>query len=375
MKPIPDANPVPTTTPAAIPRVAVTMGDPYGVGPEVVVRALADPALRQSARFVVLGMAEPMQYAADLAEIEPYWWRAPMDSPVASTAMAARGVALFDDDSVRLVGAPGGLEPGPTRDGGGVSFRFVERAIEMAMLPGADPLHVDAVVTGPISKEAWAMAGRQAYPGHTELFAQRTRAKRHAMMFQTPRMRVVLATAHIPLMDIRNALTIGRVFDAIDLASDACRAQGIVNPRVGVCGLNPHAGEAGLLGDEETRLIAPAIELAVAQGIQASGPYPADTIFNRALGGAFDIVVAMYHDQGLIPVKLLDWKDAVNVTIGLPTVRTSPDHGTAYDIAGRNRADASSMGAALRLAVTMAQRRAEAGSASESATAPAAVTS
>lgn len=356
MKPL-QANPTEPTA-ATLPRIAISMGDPYGVGPEVIVKALADPALRQSARFVVLGLSEPMHYAADLAEIEPFWWRAPMDSPVASTAMAARGVALFDDDSVRLVGAPGGLEPGPTRDGGAASFRFVERAIEMAMLPADDPLHVDGVVTAPISKEAWAMAGKKAYPGHTELFAQRTRAKRHAMMFQTPRLRVVLATSHIPLMDIRNALTIGRVFDTIDLANDACLALGIEKPRVGVCGLNPHAGEAGLLGDEERRLIEPAMEIAVAHGIDALGPYPADTIFNRALAGAFDVVVAMYHDQGLIPVKLLDWKDAVNVTIGLPTVRTSPDHGTAFDIAGKGKADASSMAAALRLAVTMATRSA-----------------
>jgi len=350
------ANPIPQES-RPLPRIAVTMGDPYGVGPEVVVKALSDPGLRQSARFVVLGLSEPMHYAADLAEIEPFWWRAPIGSPVASTAMAARGVALFDFDDVRLIGAPGGREPGPTRDGGAASFRFVETAIEMALRPGDDPLRVDGVVTAPISKRAWSLAGKKTYPGHTELFAQRTRASRSAMMFQTPRLRVVLATAHIPLMDIRNALTIGKVFDAIDLAHEACLDLGVERPRVGVCGLNPHAGEGGILGDEEQRLIEPAMELAVAQGIDATGPHPADTIFNRALDGAFDVVVAMYHDQGLIPVKLLDWKDAVNVTIGLPTVRTSPDHGTAFDIAGKDRADPSSMAAALRLAVSMAMRQ------------------
>ena len=343
---MPDAN--------RSPRIAVTMGDPYGVGPEVVVKALSDPKLRQLARFVVLGLSEPMHYAADLAEIDPFWWRTPLDSPVASTAMAARGVALFDDDNQRLVGAPGGRSPGPTREGGAASFRFVESAIEMARRPLDDPLRVDGVVTAPISKQAWALAGKKIYPGHTELFTQRLRAKRSAMMFQTPRLRVVLATWHIPLMDIRNILTIGKVFDAIDLANEACLEIGIERPRIGVCGLNPHAGEGGLLGDEEQRLIEPAIELSQAQGIEALGPYPADTIFNRALDGLFDVVVAMYHDQGLIPVKLLDWKDAVNVTIGLPIVRTSPDHGTAFDIAGKNKADPSSMAAALRLAVTMA---------------------
>jgi len=340
------------------PRIAVTMGDPFGIGPEVVVKALADPASRRSARFVVLGLSEPMHYAADLAEIDPYWWRTPAGSPIASTALAARGVALFDYDDVRLIGAPGGEPPRPTREGGAVSFRFVEDAIELTKRPPDDPLRVDAVVTAPISKEAWAMAGKKKYPGHTDLLAQRLRAKRCAMMFQTPRLRVVLATAHIPLMDLRNILTIGKVFDAIDLANDACKSLGIERPRVGVCGLNPHAGEGGLLGDEETRLIEPAIELARAHDIDAQGPHPADTIFNRALTGAFDVVVAMYHDQGLIPVKLLDWRDAVNVTIGLPTIRTSPDHGTAYDIAGQNKADPSSMSAALRLAVTMAARSA-----------------
>jgi len=336
------------------------MGDPYGVGPEVVVKALADPTLRQSARFVVLGLSEPMHYAADLAEIDPFWWRAPMSSPVASTAMAARGVALFDDDTARLVGAPGGRSPGPTSDGGAASFKFVEQAIEMASLPIDDPLHVDAVVTAPICKQAWQMAGKKSWPGHTELFTKRLRAKRSAMMFQTPRLRVVLATCHVPLMDIRNVLTIGKVFDAIDLANDACLALGIERPAIGVCGLNPHAGENGILGDEEQRLIEPAMELAIAHGIDAQGPFPADTIFNKALDGAFDVVVAMYHDQGLIPVKLLDWKDAVNVTIGLPTVRTSPDHGTAFDIAGQNKADPSSMIAALRLALSLTAQNATA---------------
>jgi 4-hydroxythreonine-4-phosphate dehydrogenase len=358
MSPISEAKPTPQATDRT-PRIAITMGDPYGVGPEVVVKSLSDPILRQSARFVVLGMNEPMHYAADLAEIEPFWWRAPIDSPVASTAMAARGVALFDFDDVRLIGAPGGRDPGPTKEGGSASFRFVESAIEMAKRPEDDPLHVDGVVTAPISKEAWSMAGKKTFPGHTELFANRLRAKRSAMMFETPRLRVVLATAHIPLLDIRNVLTIGKVFDAIDLANIACLDLGIERPRIGVCGLNPHAGESGILGDEEQRLIEPAMELAIAQGIDAHGPFPADTIFNKALDGAFDVVVAMYHDQGLIPVKLLDWKDAVNVTIGLPSVRTSPDHGTAYDIAGKDKADGSSMTAALRLAISLATRRAD----------------
>jgi 4-hydroxythreonine-4-phosphate dehydrogenase len=232
----------------------------------------------------------------------------------------------------------------------------VEDAILDAMRPQDDPRHLDALVTGPVSKIAWQLAGFR-WPGHTELLAHRTRAKRHSMMFVSPRLRVALATTHLPLMDIRNVLTIGRVFDPIDLGHEACRQLGIERPRVAVTGLNPHAGEGGAFGDEETRLIEPAIRVARDAGIDAHGPFPADTIFIEAASGEWDLVVAMYHDQGLIPVKLLGWDKAVNWTLGLPIVRTSPDHGTAYDIAGRNRASAGSMAAAVELATTLAERR------------------
>src|SRR5690606_11478290 len=217
--------------------------------------------------------------------------------------------------------------------------------------------HLDAVVTGPICKESWVMAGFANWPGHTELFAHRTKAKRHAMMFVSPRLRVALATTHIPLMDIRNTLTIGRVFDPIDLGHQACMQLGIPRPRIAVCGLNPHAGENGQFGDEESRLIEPAIRVARDAGIDARGPFPADTIFIRAAAGDYDLVVAMYHDQGLIPVKLLGWDKAVNWTIGLPIIRTSPDHGTAFDIAGTNTASEGSMKAAIELAVQLATNR------------------
>jgi 4-hydroxythreonine-4-phosphate dehydrogenase len=175
-------------------------------------------------------------------------------------------------------------------------------------------------------------------------------------MFVGPRLRVVLATVHLPLMDIRNALTIGRVFDAIDLGVEGCRQVGIERPRVAVCGLNPHAGEGGLLGDEEERLIRPAIGHAVEAGMDVKGPFPADTVFGAAVAGRFDLVVAMYHDQGLIPVKLIARDETVNMTVGLPIVRTSPDHGTAFDIAGKGIADAGSMKASLLLASGSAAR-------------------
>ena len=338
-----------------LPTIAVTMGDPLGIGPEIVVKALSDPRLRRRARFVVYGMAEPMHYAADLAEIDPYWRRVQHDSPITDTAIGA-GVTVRDYDEYSLAGSPGrtGAAAAPTRLGGHASFRFVEDAIlDCAREPG-DPLRVEGVVTAPICKESWSLAGRSRYPGHTELFATRLRARRSAMMFVSPTLKVVLVTAHAPLMDLRNLLTIGRIFDPIDLAHDAMRDLGFARPRIGVCGLNPHAGEHGLFGDEETRLIEPAIRALVDAGVDARGPFPADTLFGRALAGEFDLVVAMYHDQGLIPVKLLEWRRAVNVTLGLPTVRTSPDHGTAFDIAGKNQADESSTRAALELAMDLA---------------------
>ncbi len=341
-----------------LPTIAVTMGDPLGIGPEIIVKALADASLRRRARFLVFGMAELMAYAADRAEINPYWWRVQHDSPLVETSIG-RGVSVLDYDELdapiaRL------SEAGPTRPGGAASFRFIEDAILAAKRPLADPLRVDAIVTAPISKQSWALAGRGKYPGHTELLATRFNVKRFGMMFVSPRLKVILATTHAPLMDLRNLLTIGRIFDPIDLGHRACVEMGAPRPRIAVCGLNPHAGEGGLFGDEETRLIEPAIRLARDAGIDAHGPFPADTIFHAAADGKWDLVVAMYHDQGLIPVKLLAWDSAVNMTVGLPIVRTSPDHGTAFDIAGQNRADPGSMRAALDLAVTMASSAAAA---------------
>ncbi len=175
------------------------------------------------------------------------------------------------------------------------------------------------------------------------------------MMFQGPKLNVALATVHLPLMDIRNVLTIGRVFDPIDLGHLAMQQLGCENPRIAVCGLNPHASEDGHFGDEERRIISPAIQMAQDQGIDAHGPFPADTIFHHALNGKYDLVVAMYHDQGLIPVKLLAFDESVNLTLGLPIIRTSPDHGTAFDIVGKNKANPGSMKAAIRLAAQLAQ--------------------
>lgn len=334
---------------ASRPTIGVTMGDPLGIGPEVIVKALSDPAVRRGARWMLYASASVMHEAAQEAGIDPFWWQVGRRSALVGSALA-QDVVLLDAPVEGL-----GASRCPTRAGGEASFRAVEDAIEDAKRDAGDAMRLDAIVTGPISKEAWALAGRAKYPGHTELLATRFGAKQTRMMFVAPEMRVILVTAHVPLMDLRNRITIGRVSDTIHMAREACERLGVARPRLAVCGLNPHAGEAGLLGDEEQRIITPAIRLAREAGIEASGPFPADTVFNAARRGAYDIVVAMYHDQGLIPVKLLAFDRAVNVTAGLPTVRTSPDHGTAYDIAGRNLADPGSMREAMLLATRLAR--------------------
>ncbi len=343
------------------PRIAVSMGDAGGIGPEVLVKALAEPSLRSRARFQIHGSASAMHAAATACDISPFWWSIRRAGPPISTAVV-HDVLLIDDDEsasdARIVHAASASQ-------GQRSFAYVDRAIADVARKPDDPARAHALVTGPISKEAWHLAGRTKFPGHSELLAQRMGAKRWAMFFAGGPLKVVLVTVHQPLMDVRNTLTIGRVFDAIDLGVEACRQLGIARPRVAVCGLNPHAGEAGLLGDEEQRLIEPAIELARRHGLEVTGPWPADTVFNAALPSPdgrpprHDLVVAMYHDQGLIPVKLLARDSSVNVTLGLPVPRTSPDHGTAFDIAGRGIAHPGSMSAALHMAIDMATQRTE----------------
>lgn len=334
------------------PVIGITMGEPAGIGPEVVVKALADRRTRRLGRFVIYGMNELLSYAADLAEIAPYWWRLQHDSPRVGYDLVHE-VVVLDYDEYSILGQ---TVHRPTKQGGQASLRFLDDATAAAMMGPGQPGRIDALVTAPICKESWRLAGCR-YPGHTELLAARTAAKRVVMMFASPPLNVALATVHIPLTEIRNRLTIGRVFDPIDLGHKACVEMGIKNPRIAVCGLNPHASENGQFGDEEQRIITPAIEMARNGGIDARGPFPADTIFRDAVAGRYDLVVAMYHDQGLIPVKLLAFDEAVNVTLGLPIIRTSVDHGTAFDIVGKNKADAGSLRAAIHLAARLAARR------------------
>jgi 4-hydroxythreonine-4-phosphate dehydrogenase len=324
--------------------VGITMGDPSGIGPEIVVKALADPLVRCQGRFVVFGFSELLSYAADLAEVDLPWYRGHHEE----AGEFASGLTVLDYDELP---APPVGQKGPTRCGGQASLAFLEDAVARAQAG-----LIDALVTAPVSKQAWRLAGVR-FPGHTEFLAKRTKAKHFAMMFVCPQLKVVLATIHESLFEVRDRFSIGRVFNAIELADKALREWfALPHPRLGVCGLNPHAGEEGRFGDEEQRVIEPAILMANEAGVDARGPFPADGLFPRALAGQFDCVVAMYHDQGLIPVKLLAWREAVNLTLGLPIIRTSPAHGTAFDIAGKNRADPSSMKAAIQLALDLARR-------------------
>jgi 4-hydroxythreonine-4-phosphate dehydrogenase len=292
-------------------------------------------------------MNELLAYAADIAEFDVFWWR---DQYNGRLRAYPHDVVVVDYDMYSMLGTA--LRT-PSKMGGEASMRFCMDAIE-----AANKKIVDAVVTAPIAKESWKLAGYR-YPGHTELFAERTGARRHAMMFAGGPLKVALATVHVPLNSLWGRLNIGAVFQPIDLVHEA-----LVNwfdmpkPRIAVAGVNPHASEHGQFGDEEERIIEPAIRMAREQGIDCTGPYPPDTVFLAARDGKFDAVVAMYHDQGLIPVKLLGFDQAVNVTLGLPIIRTSPDHGTAFDIVGRNRANPGSMRAAIELAIDLSVRRA-----------------
>jgi 4-hydroxythreonine-4-phosphate dehydrogenase len=325
--------------------IGVTMGEPAGIGPEVVVKALAEPEIRKAAKFIVFGMNEQLCYAADRAEIEPFWGRCQHEK-ISRDYPHKVIVADYDEYSV-----PAWIR-GPSKVGGEASVKFCLDAIEAARYG-----IIDAIVTAPISKSSWKLAGAK-WTGHTEMLADKCKFSRAVMMFSAGPLKLALATIHEALFEVRHKFTIGRVFEPIDLLNTALKEYfDVENPKIGVAALNPHGGEDGQFGDEEQRIISPAILLAQEQGINCAGPFPADTLFLRAAQGEFDGVVAMYHDQGMIPVKLLAFEEAVNITIGIPVIRTSPAHGTAFDIAGRNLANPNGMKSAIRTAIGMAAKK------------------
>ena len=332
--------------PAALikPLIGLTMGDPAGIGAEVIVKALADPEVRDLGRFVVFGVEEILAAVADAAGIRPFWFTLPDTDPIRVDS----GVVVADFNQYA---AGFWLTARPTCLGGQASLKFLDAAIEAAR-GGA----IDAIVTAPIHKTSWRMADCR-HPGHTELLAKRLGAKRVTMAFVGGGLRLALASAHVGLFEVRNRFTIGLVFQPIDLLHEALKNWfGIEHPRIAVAGLNPHAGEEGLFGDEERRIIEPAMQMARNAGIHVEGPFPADTLFTPKMRAHYDGMVVMYHDQGLIPIKMLAFDTAVNVTLGLPVIRTSPDHGTAFDISGASQADPGSMKEAIRLACQLVSR-------------------
>ena len=317
-------------------KIAITMGEPGGVGPEVIVRALHCAGIWKSCSPVVVGNAGIMREAVRLAGIS-------MKVKSVTDISASRPEAgIIDVLEVRSgLSAKKGA---PSVSAGKAVVKYVKRAVELALNK-----EVNAIVTAPISKESLKMAGHK-WPGHTELLAELTGAKNFAMMFASKRMKVILCTIHIPLKDVPGKISESLVLRTVRLAVAGADMLGIKNPRFAVAGLNPHAGESGIMGKEEGRSIIPAVKKAQKEGMDVSGPYPPDVVFHRAYKGEFDIIVCMYHDQGLIPFKMLAFDTGVNFTVGLPIIRTSPDHGTGFDIAWKNRADPSSMIEAIKLA-------------------------
>lgn len=334
-----------SSAPGVRPLLALTMGDPCGIGAEVIVKALADPEIRSLGRFVIYGLNEVLNAAADAAGIRPYWFQVARDEfPRIDSGVVVVDMPEFPDALW--------LTARPTAEGGKASMSFLDAAIDAARRG-----LVDGIVTAPIHKVSWQFAGYK-YPGHTEKLAEAFNTRRYSMAFVGGGLRLALATIHVGIMELRDRLSIGAVFQPIDLLHDALvRWWGVERPRIAVLGLNPHAGEDGRFGDEEKRVIAPAMQMAIQHGIDVEGPFPADSFFANFRKLRFDGVVAMYHDQGLIPIKMLAFDSAVNLTLGLPVIRTSVDHGTAFDIAGTNSADPGSLKAAIRLAAQLATKK------------------
>lgn len=308
------------------PKIGITMGDPNGIGPEVVIKAISDESLNDLCEFVLIGSEDVLKKAN-----KEFGSNNPLN--------------IIDPTSFML------KDPTPSiisEKAGKASIDCIEKAVKMAMNK-----EIDAIVTAPISKEAIHLAGSK-YPGHTEMLQDLTKSDNAIMLFEGGKFRVALMTIHVALSEVPKLITEERVYKYISVCNSELQEKfGISDPKIVVCGLNPHAGEAGAFGKEEIEEIIPAIERAKGERINVEGPLPADTLFYNALQGKWDLVISMYHDQGLIPFKMLSFDTGVNVTIGLPIIRTSPDHGTAFDIAWKGTANPLSMVEAIKVALKL----------------------
>lgn len=326
---------------AELPLLGITMGDPAGIGPEVTLKALAEQEVQECCRPIVIGSASVLE--RDLG-----WLKLPLRivarERVADATFEPGTVEVLDLKNIR----PEDFEVGKLSAAAGrAAMAYVLKAFELTQSG-----EISAIVTAPINKEATALAGYKDM-GHMELFARLTGTTEQATMLATGNLRVVHLTTHYSLREAIDKVTRDRVLQRIRLTDRTFKSWGWERPRIGVAALNPHAGEGGLLGTEEIDHIAPAVQQAQAEGIDVSGPWPADSIFNRAIQGAFDAVIAMYHDQGHIPVKVHGFERSISVALGLPFIRTSVDHGTAFDIAGKGIASHESMVEAIKQAAQL----------------------
>lgn len=319
--------------------IAVTMGDPAGIGPEIIIKSLTEGEL-SGAPVVVVGCARTLQRVLDKGITLPA--RIRVIETVSDAQFAPQVINVLDEP----LADPEALQPGIVQAlAGDLAFRCVRRATELAMVG-----EVKAIATAPLNKEALHLAGHH-YPGHTELLAQLTGSQNYAMVLYTDNLKVIHITTHIALRKFLDVLNQDRVKTVIKIADTFLKQVGYSHPRIAVAGVNPHAGENGLFGDEEINIVGPAINAMKAEGMDVYGPCPPDTVFMQCNEGMYDIVVAMYHDQGHIPLKLLGFYDGVNITAGLPFIRTSADHGTAFDIAWTGKAKAESMTVSIQLAM------------------------
>ena len=321
-----------------LPRIAVTTGDPAGIGPEVCLQLLTNPTIAEICQPIVFGDRVVLEKAAEVCGL-------PLNAKVVSRLEEAEGPSILDFGEI----AAGDYETGSINASTGrAGYRYVTEAIDAALAG-----KVDAVTTGPLNKEALHLAG-VPFPGHTEILASRTRSDKACMLQYSEEIRCVFVTTHVGYAEVPALLTEKRILDVVELAVEAMERIRGRKPRLLCCGLNPHAGENGLFGDgEEEKIIAPALEKARSQGIDITGPLPPDTAFLPARRKEYDCVVCMYHDQGHIPLKALAFDEAVNTTLGLPIIRTSVDHGTALDIAGQGIANPNSLFEALKLAAQL----------------------
>jgi len=330
------------------PLLAITMGDPAGIGPEVLLRALAESATRRTARFLVIGDERALAIAARRLGVGLRFEKLDPGVNVPRSQWERIGEGCIHLLSLTQVPERTVLSGRADEECGRASVLFFERAIELALAR-----RVDAIVTCPINKKAMNLAG-YAYAGHTEILAERT-GRKAVMMLVGGGLRVALATTHLALKDVPDRLNIPLIVDTVKIVHEAMKRYfRIEEPRIGLAALNPHASDGGLFGNEESLILEPAVRRLAELGIKCTEPLPADSLFFKAIHGAFDAVVALYHDQGLGPLKMIAFDSAVNVSLGLPIIRTSVDHGTAYDIAGQGKASCSSLREAIRLAASMA---------------------